>query len=99
MPTSDPLPEGWPTLEGLSFIPEHTCCDCDFSDALNAAEWAVRAYPALVALVERLRVCVYEDNGEPNFEAWEHLGDVWRDVRDWHKELASILALAKETKE
>lgn len=76
-------PEGWPTLERIDWF--------RFGDPLerhepicDAAEWAVTAYPALVALVARHAA----------------RGDWNPGLKQALDELAAILALAKEeTKE
>lgn len=80
------LPEGWPTG-----VREHSVRCCSES-VLNAAAFAVTAYPALVALVSRWCSEEYADAMMLNEAA------VSQADRCAH-ELAAIIALAKETKE
>ena len=84
-PMTNPTPpEGWTTG-----VKEHgvRCCS---TPVLNAAEWAVRAYPALVALQNELDEISRDHAWHPSYRNAAALA---------HNKIASILALAKEEKE
>lgn len=91
------LPEGWPTLQEIMRATAHLA-NGDAPDwhvnyrLTNAASFAVTAYPALTALVERWRSEEYADAMMLN-EAAVSQADRCAD------ELAAILARTKETRE
>jgi hypothetical protein len=89
-----PHPEGWPTLADVGGARE-LYSPITHEQALRlatAADWALRVYPALTALVERWRSEEYADAIMLN-EAAVSQADRCAD------ELAAILARTKETRE